>query len=123
MPCGPQRAKKLLKSEQAKVVRKTPFTIQLKFGSTGHKQDLAAGMDTGSRVVGTAVTTKKGKVLYQAEAHLRGEEIKSKMETRSVYRRTRRGRKTRYRKPRGLNRDKCNRDDFFRTIALEIFTN
>jgi len=104
MPCGPQRAKKLLKSEQAKVVRKTPFTIQLKFGSTGHKQDLVAGMDTGSKVVGTAVTTEKGKVLYQAEAHLRGEEIKSKMETRSMYRRTRRGRKTRYRKPRFLNR-------------------
>lgn len=61
-------------------------------------------MDTGSKTIGTSVVNGKGESLYQAETHLRGEEIKSKMEARSMYRRNRRGRKARYRKPRFLNR-------------------
>jgi len=104
MPCKPQRARILLKNANAEVSRRTPFTIKLKFGSSGFKQDLTAGMDSGSKVIGTAVVTDNGQVLYQAETSLRGEEIKSKMDTRRMYRRSRRGRKTRYRKPRFLNR-------------------
>lgn len=104
MPCKPQRAKKLLQLGKAKVVRAAPFTVQLKFGSTGYKQELSAGMDTGSQVIGTAVSTSNGTLLYQGETQLRGEEIKGKMDARRMYRRSRRGRKTRYRKPRFLNR-------------------
>ena len=104
MPCKPRNARMLLKMGKAKVVQKMPFTIKLKYGSSGFKQKLTAGMDTGSKVIGTAVVNSKGDVVYQAETTLRGEEIKSKMETRSMYRRSRRGRKTRYRTPRFLNR-------------------
>jgi len=104
MPCKPQKARKLLKLNKARVVIKFPFTIKLKFGSSGYKQNLIAGMDTGSKVIGTAVVTEQGKAIYQAETTLRGEQIKKKMDTRRMYRRTRRGRKTRYRKPRFLNR-------------------
>ena len=96
MPCKPQKARILLKKSKAEVIRKTPFTIKLKFGSSGFKQELTAGMDTGSKVIGTAVLNEDGKVLYQAETILRGEEIKKKMDTRRMYRRSRRGRKTRY---------------------------
>ena len=111
MPCKPQKAKKLLKLGKAKVVRRSPFTIKLIYGSSGHKQKLLAGMDTGSKVIGTAVIRRSGQAVYQAETHLRGEEIKSKMDTRRMYRRTRRGRKTRYRKPRFLNRKASTRVD------------
>ena len=104
MPCKPQKARMLLKRGEARVARKTPFTIKLNHGSSGYRQELTVGMDTGSRVIGTAVTNQKGGVLYQSESHLRGEEIKSKMEQRAMYRRSRRERKTRYRKPRFLNR-------------------
>ena len=104
MPCKPQKAKKLLKLGKARVMRRHPFTIKLNFGSSGHKQALTAGMDTGSKVIGTAVAKKGGAIVYQAETHLRGEEIKSKMATRRMYRRSRRARKTRYRMPRFLNR-------------------
>lgn len=104
MPCSPRKARVLLKAGRAKVVRRYPFTIRLHHGSSCYKQELTAGMDTGSKVIGTAVVNQKCEVFYQAETHLRGEEIKGKMETRRMYRRSRRGRKTRYRKPRFLNR-------------------
>ena len=111
MPCKPQKAKKLLKLGKAKVVRCRPFTIKLNYGSSGYKQELTAGMDTGSQVIGTAVVRESGQVVFQAETHLRGEEIKSKMDQRRMYRRSRRGRKTRYRKPRFLNRRASTRMD------------
>lgn len=104
MPCKPYKAKRLLKENAAKVVSRTPFVIKLKYGSSGYKQELIAGMDTGSKTIGSAVVDENGNVVFQSETHLRGEEIKSKMKQRAVYRRTRRSRKTRYRKPRFLNR-------------------
>ena len=104
MPCSPSKARKLLKEGSARVKHKFPFTIKLIYGSSGYKQNLTAGMDTGSKNIGTAVVDPKGRVVYQANTILRGEEIKRKMETRSMYRRSRRGRKTRYRKPRWNNR-------------------
>lgn len=104
MPCRAQKAKKLLQEGKAKVVRKMPFTIKLSYSSSSYKQELTSGMDAGSKTIGSSVINKKGEVVYQAETHLRGEEIKSKMDSRRSYRRGRRGRKTRYRKPRFLNR-------------------
>ena len=109
MPCKPQKAKRLLKLGKATVACRSPFTIKLTCGSSGYKQELTAGMDTGSKVIGTAVVRESRQVVYQAETHLRGEEIKSKMDQRRMYRRSRRGRKTRYRKPRFLNRKASTR--------------
>jgi 5-methylcytosine-specific restriction endonuclease McrA len=111
MPCKPQKAKKLLKLGKAKVVRRSPFTIKLTCGSSGYKQELTAGMDAGSKVIGTAVARESGQVVHQAETHLRGEEIKSKMDQRRMYRKSRRARKTRYRKPGFLNRKASTRLD------------
>ncbi|WP_252177827.1 RNA-guided endonuclease IscB [Endozoicomonas sp. 4G] len=102
MPCKPQRARKLLKESKAKVVSRTPFTIQLQFGSTGYKQTVVTGMDTGSKVIGCAAISN-GKVVYQSQVKLRTD-IKKKMDQRRMYRSNRRNRKTRYRKPRFLNR-------------------
>lgn len=103
MPCSPRKAKTLLDTGKAKVVRKSPFTIQLLEPTGEAVQKVIAGMDSGSKVIGISVMAF-GEVLYQSETHLRGEEIKRKMEQRAMYRRSRRGRKTRYRKPRFLNR-------------------
>ena len=103
MPCTPRKAKKLLKEGKAKVVRVNPFTIKLTIATGEAKQEIIAGIDSGSKVIGTAVVSN-GEVIYQAETLLRGEEAKRKMQTRAMYRRSRRGRKLRYRKPRFLNR-------------------
>lgn len=102
MPCAPARARHLLKAGKAKVVRRDPFTIKLLFGSSGHVQNVVAGMDTGSKTIGVAAIAN-GQVVYQSEVSLRND-VSGKVEQRAMYRRNRRSRKTRYRPPRFDNR-------------------
>lgn len=102
MPTTPRRARKWLKEKRARVVRKEPFTIRLRFGTREHVQAVKVGVDTGSKVVGIAATTKS-EVVFQAEVHLR-DDIVEKMVQRCQYRRNRRSRKTRYRPARWANR-------------------
>jgi hypothetical protein len=101
MPCKPRKAKILLREDNAKVVKRNPFTIQLKHGSTGYKQDLTLGVDTGHNEVGLSVVSDT-KEVFSAVANMRND-ISDKMTTRKMYRRNRRNR-LRYRKPRFLNR-------------------
>lgn len=102
MPCKPQKARRLLQDSKAKVVSRTPFVIKLLHGSSGYKQTVVAGMDTGSKTVGCAAITN-GEVVYQSEITLR-DDVSKKMQQRAMYRCNRRSRKTRYRPARFLNR-------------------
>jgi len=104
MPCKPGKARLLLKEEKAKVIKRTPFTIKLLHGSSGYKQSVTLGVDSGFNHVGLSAITES-KELYSAEVKLRTDMVKLNSERR-MYRRSRRGRKTRYRKPRFLNRKK-----------------
>ena len=108
MPCKPRKARLLLKSNKAKIIKRYPFTIQLLYGSTGYKQDISLGVDTGQRHIGFVVTSQD-KVLYQSEVELRQDTHKL-LYKRKIYRRSRRSRKTRYRKARFLNRISKKRD-------------
>ena len=49
MPCKPRNARKLLDEKKAKVVNRTPFTIQLLYGSSGYRQKVNLGVDAGSK--------------------------------------------------------------------------
>jgi hypothetical protein len=102
MPCSPPKARALLKQGKAKVIRREPFTIKLLYGSAGYRQEIVAGMSTGSKTVGCAAIGN-GQVLYQAEIALR-QDVSGKMRRRANYRRLRRSRKTRYRPARWKNR-------------------
>lgn len=110
MPCSPRKARILLRNKKAKVIKKEPFTIQLLYGSTGYKQDINLGIDSGQRHIGIAVTSQD-KVLFQGEIELR-QDVKSLLDTRRSYRRSRRNRKTRYRKDRFLNRVGKKKDNW-----------
>lgn len=92
----------LLKQGKAKVIRRTPFTIQLLYGSTSYTQEIILGVDAGSKHIGLSATTKD-KELYASDVELRNDMV-DLLSTRRQNRRTRRNRKTRYRKPRFLNR-------------------
>lgn len=102
MPCSPRKARMLLKSNKARVVRRTPFTIQLLYGSSGYKQSVSLGVDTGYKNIGISATTEK-KVLFEAEIELRSN-IVDLLSIRRELRRSRRNRKIRYRKQRFNNR-------------------
>ena len=70
MPCSPAKAKHLLKAGKAKCIQKTPFTIKLLWNCEENTQEIVAGMDTGSKVIGCA-TVANGKVVYQSEVQIR----------------------------------------------------
>ena len=101
MPTTPIKARKLLKQGKAKVVKRTPFTIQLLTATGETKQDITIGVDAGSKKIGLSATTEKQEI-YSAEVVLRND-IVDLLSTKRQNRRTRRNR-LRYRKARFLNR-------------------
>lgn len=101
MPCKPRKARILLKEKKAKVVNRTPFTIQLLYGSSGYRQLINLGVDAGSKYIGLSATTMD-KELFKATVELR-QDISKLLESRRSQRRNRRS-KLWYRKPRFLNR-------------------
>ena len=99
--CG--KVRRLLKAKKAKVVKRTPFAIQLLYEPGTHVvQPVALGVDAGSKHIGLSACTNT-KELYAEDAQLRTDGSK-KLTARREARRTRRNRKTRYRKPRFNNR-------------------
>lgn len=112
MPCSNVIARLLLKQGKAKVKRREPFTIKLTYETTDYTQDLTLGVDTGSGIVGTAVSKDNGDIVYMSEVALRND-ITDKMTQRRKYRQNRRYRKTRYRKARWLNRANSIKNERF----------
>ena len=104
MPCKPRKARLLLKEKKAKVVNRTPFTIQLLYGSSGYMQPVNLGVDAGSKYIGLSATTSKNE-LFKATVELR-QDIPKLLESRRILRRGRRNRKLRYRPARFNNRGK-----------------
>lgn len=102
MPCSPGKARVMLKEGKAKVVKRTPFTVQLTIATGETKQPVTLGVDCGYRNVGLSATTEKAE-LFASEVELR-HDIVDLLSTRRELRSARRNRKTRYRAPRFLNR-------------------
>lgn len=106
-PTHPARARELLSKGRARVYRRYPFTIVLQDRiveeSTTHSHRIK--IDPGSKITGFAVVQEEtGRVTNALEVSHRGQQIKDSLESRRALRRSRRNRKTRYRKPRFLNR-------------------
>src|SRR5450759_6014654 len=104
MPTRPRKARILLQENKVKVVKRTPFTIQLKYATGETKQEITLGVDSGFENIGISAVTAK-KEVYSSEVKLRTDMVKLNSERRQ-YRRARRGRNTWYRQPRFDNRKK-----------------
>jgi len=106
--CNAGQARRLLKAGLAAVYKRYPFTIILKREVTDPKlQTYQLKLDPGSKKTGLAIVNQEtGEVVFAAEIEHRGEFIKSRLDSRRAVRRSRRARKTRYRKPRFNNRTK-----------------
>lgn len=108
MPTTSARARRMLDKGKAVVAIRMPFTIQLTYQiDDPQTQEVVVGLDTGSKALGVAAVGN-GTVLFAGEVQLRtfakhnGRE--SAVAERAMLRRSRWSRKTRYRKPRFLNR-------------------
>lgn len=95
------KVRRLLKSKQARVVKRTPFTIQLLYDTPTCVQPLTLGVDAGSKHIGLSVSSEN-KEVYAGQIEPR-QDVSKRLDERRQYRRSRRNR-LRYRKPRFNNR-------------------
>ncbi len=102
MPTSPKKARLLLKEGKAKVVQRCPFTIQLKYATGENKQPIKVVLDPGYKNVGFSAITDK-RELISGEVVLRTD-IPERIAEKSMYRKGRRSRNTRYREARFDNR-------------------
>jgi len=103
-PVHPAFARKLLKGKKAAIFRRFPLTIILfEAHNEAITQSIELKIDPGSKTTGIALVSDNY-VIWGAELTHRGQLIKDKLLSRRNCRRGRRNRKTRYRKPRFLNR-------------------
>ena len=92
------KVRRMLRDGKAHVVRLVPFTIQLDYSSEEVVQDVSLGIDAGSKHIGVSATTKSRELLsMQVEER---DDIVKLIASRRETRRTRRGRKLRYRASR-----------------------
>ena len=97
------KVRHLLKDGKAKVVKRSPFTIQLNYDCGNHTQSITLGVDAGSKHIGLSASTKKQE-LYCSDVELR-DDVVELLSTRRQNRRTRRNH-LRYRPSRFDNRKK-----------------
>jgi 5-methylcytosine-specific restriction endonuclease McrA len=105
-PIHSAQARQLLRNKKAAVFRRFPFTIILKESRPESPvTPLRLKIDPGAKTTGIAlVNDSTGEVVFAAELKHRGFAIRDALTSRRQLRRSRRTRKTRYRKPRFLNR-------------------
>ncbi|MHC5614322.1 MAG: RNA-guided endonuclease IscB [Nostoc sp.] len=105
-PIHPAQARQLLRNAVAAIYRQFPFTLILKESrSKSPVLHLRLKIDPGAKFTGLAlVNDASGEVVFAAELKHRGFAIRDALTSRRQLRRGRRARKTRYRKPRFLNR-------------------
>lgn len=94
----------LLRHGKAHVVSRVPFVVQLDYETSTYTQDVNLGIDAGSKHIGVSASSDK-KELLAAQVELR-DDVVNLLSIRRELRRTRRNRKTRYRKARFDNRKK-----------------
>ncbi|NJN06847.1 MAG: HNH endonuclease [Richelia sp. RM2_1_2] len=105
-PMHSAQARQLLRNKKAAVFRRFPFTIILKESKPESPvSPLRLKLDPGAKTTGIAlVNDSTGEIVFAAELKHRGFAIRDALTSRRQLRRGRRNRKTRYRKPRFLNR-------------------
>jgi hypothetical protein len=102
MPTTPRKARLLLARGKACIKHHEPiFTIQLRHGSSGYKQDVELGLDAGYQEAGYSAVSGKEE-LPCGELHLL-EGMSERLKERAMYR-TQRRRPRRHRQPRFNNR-------------------
>src|SRR5919202_4352470 len=103
----PARARQLLKSGKAAIFKRYPFIIILKEEVIREEREYHLKIDPGASTTGLALL-HGNKVIWLANLKHRGFQIRESLTSRRQLRSARRGRKTRYRKPRFLNRARPN---------------
>lgn len=123
-PVHPGRARILLSSGKAAVLKRYPFTIVLKVAIVDPSiNPLRVKIDPGSKTTGLAIVNDEtGQVVFAAELSHRGQQVKKRTDDRRAVRRRRRARHTRYRKQRSSNR-RNQREDWLSSSLKSRISN
>ena len=106
MPTTSAKARILLKEDKAKVVQRKPFTIQLKYATGENKQRIKLGIDPGVKNIGLCAKSEK-EILFACEVETRTREVTKNMQTRAMYRHTRKRYKRNKKQRRAIQEDTC----------------
>lgn len=98
------KVRHMLKDGRAVICKRNPFTVQLTYDTTDYTQPVELTEDTGYLHIGVSVKSETCE--YVSEEYVLLSNEKKMHDDKRKYRRTRRNRKTRYRKPRFNNRKK-----------------
>jgi len=109
MPCSPCKARHLLEANKARVVRRTPFTIQLNWDCENNIHKINLGIDSGAKFIGFSAVSEKQELI--SGTIILDTMMKSRLDSRRMYRKNRRSRKW-YRKLRFLNRVSSKKEDW-----------
>lgn len=99
------KVKALLKEGKAVPVCNHPFTIRLKYKSTGYTQPVHVGIDTGRENIGVAASDDEGNCLFMANVETKNKSIRTKMDKRRGYRRERRSHKRQRKQRKAASRN------------------
>ena len=80
----------LLRRKQARVVARTPFTIQLNYETEDAVQGLTLGIDPGRTNIGLAVVNEKSECVFAAHVETRNKDVPKLMAERKQHRQQRR---------------------------------
>ncbi len=103
---NPKKIRKLLKTKQAKIYKRNPFTIQLLYSVDSNNQSVEIGMDTGYLHIGVSVKSEKHEYWSGDYKLLPDEKIHH--QDQLIYRRSRRSR-LRYRRAKFKTRKDSDR--------------
>lgn len=96
--------RRLMRSGRAVPVCDSPFTIRLKYDSTGFVQKVHEGLDVGRENIGNGASLENGECILLEDIRTNNKSIKKAMKDRAAYRRERR-RHRRQRKQRAARRN------------------
>lgn len=90
----------LLRHKKARIVRMTPFTIQLLYETEEKTQPIVLGIDPGRTNIGLSAVTETGESVFQGQVEARNKDIPKLMQKRSEHRRKHRSLKRRRKRQR-----------------------
>jgi len=118
MPCSYAKSKRMVRKGAAKVIKRSPFTIQLNFDCENKVQDVTLGIDTGYSNIGFSAVSEKDE-LISGEVILENGMTK-RIQDKAMYRRNRRNRLW-YREPRWKNRSANKKEGWLPPSTLRRF--
>lgn len=124
MPTKHKKAKRLLKENKAKVVKRLPFTIQMIIATGETRQRITLGVDSGAKNIGFSAISEKEE-LISGEVYL-DDRMSKRLDDRRMYRRNKRNRLW-HRKPRFNNRSNNKKENWLppsieRKYQTHLFT-